>query len=139
MQLATTKFAKYQQIGIKVLASDTRTKIPFDNVPSQLRNVALLGLTFPYVGADQLQNPAINDNGPFGEASYLTLHFKGGDYIQTIPIRELVNATRTDIYNVNGILCFNGQVIDWYKSFITLGTPFAWPSDSVILFGVYFA
>lgn len=137
MQLVSNPVVKYDTIGISVVAGTTATKLVFPDQP-QLRNTNLMGFDFPRIAFDFYGNPTINLTASFLENSYVTLYFDGKENIFRMPIVELNSNSDSGFFNINGLLGFSGQTIIWTKSYVTLGLPYNFVDNRVILFGVYY-
>lgn len=130
-------------ISVPYAATFTGVKIKIPDQPN-LRYAMVQAIDYPQISTDFYGKPCLNTTGSYYAFSYLTLVYNSVEIIHNLPIMELkcTNASTTTGLitnrNINGMLSFNGQKIDWTKSYFTVPASLAPGVDSVYVLGVWY-
>jgi hypothetical protein len=124
--MSTVKFNKTQLIEVIIPASTTATRF---NIPDQPQLRDKRTLSIEVFNADDVTVSPSNNAVVIGgnlERSFLTLYIneatgESGEYIQNIPMTVLrrVAGSSNAFGFVYDLPEFNGNIIDWSKSYIT--------------------
>ena len=138
MVITTNPLIKCDMISVTLPAGSNQTKIPFPDQP-QLRGVFLQAIDFPNIAKDYYNQSTVNQDSTYLVNSFLTLYFDGKEFVQQMPLTELMSNSNARVYNMNGVLGFFNQQIVWPKTYITMSAANPPVSDVVFTFAIYYS
>ncbi len=146
MVLNNVEALKYETVSVPYTNGSTASKINFPDQPN-LRGAKIHAIDLPRVDYDFYGKTNLSFTGVTTiQNIFMTLYYGGREGVFNMPIAELSTSKTAGItyapsvYNVNGILALNGQVITWTKSYLAFSNGFA-PilTDGVFVIGVFYS
>jgi len=144
-----SKIIKYEFIECVIAASSTATRFYFNDQP-QLRFVSLQQLevyNINTVTASILSNNG-NITNTVMATGFLVLYYDDRESVNRIPLNLLnpvssnvspTTLTAASAPSVFGVKTFNGQQVQWSKSYIQFTSAPATGSNTSVLVGVYYS
>jgi len=144
-----SKIIKYEFIECVIAASSTATRFYFNDQP-QLRFVSLQQLEVYNIGT--VTASILSNNGNISNTvmatGFLVLYYDDRESVNRIPL-NLLNPVSTNVSpatigaqsapSVFGVKTFNGQQVQWSKSYIQFTAAPATGSNTSVLVGVYYS
>lgn len=139
-----TKINKYEFIECVIPASSTATRFYFNDQP-QLRFVSLINLEVYNAGT--ISTSILSNNTNISAAvmltGFLVLYYDDKESVAKLPLNLLnpvsSNFTTTNYPSVFGVKTFNGQEVQWSKSYVQFTVAPATASNTSVCVGVYYS
>jgi len=143
------KITKYEFIECVIAASSTATRFYFNDQP-QLRFVSLNQLEVYNINTVTASILSLNGNitNTVMATGFLVLYYDDRESVNRIPLNLLnpvssnvspTTLTAASAPSVFGVKTFNGQQVQWSKSYIQFTSAPATGSNTSVLVGVYYS